>query len=160
MRCAILNNIIMNSATESILSRFPQLTFQPTTTGSCWDGERRIVYIDQTDSTAIVLHEISHALLRHRHYRRDIELLQLEASAWQQTMLLARDLDLLVPKLEETATTALDSYRDWLYARSQCPRCQHTGVQSTVDTYRCLVCLAHWRVNEARVCGLKRVRIS
>lgn len=55
---------------------------------------------------------------------------------------------------------ALDSYRDWLHARSTCPNCTATGFQTKKQHYSCLACGEKWRVNEARLCGLKRYSLD
>ncbi|MCY1379960.1 hypothetical protein D9M68_895230 [compost metagenome] len=55
---------------------------------------------------------------------------------------------------------SLDTYRDWLHARSTCPNCQATGMQNRKRHYRCIACQHVWRVNDARICGLRRYSLS
>ena len=103
-----------------------------------------------------VLHEVGHALLDHQIYSRDIELLGMERDAWQRAEVVAADLDLTIP--DDVIQTHLDTYRDWLHARSLCPDCTQTGIQIDSAQYECPHCHATWRVNDARTCGLRRYR--
>jgi len=61
---------------------------------------------------------------------------------------------------DNDAETALDTYRDWLHARSTCPSCQAIGVQTSKHHYSCVACHEKWRVNDARICALRRYKIS
>ena len=122
-----------------------------------WDPLTQTIFYDSAapGDQASLLHELGHALLGHAAYQRDLELLQMERDAWGLTMsTLADTYNLNVN--EEEAEEALDTYRDWLHARSTCPKCTQTGLQPRKNAYKCVACGTHWRVNEARRCGLKR----
>jgi DnaJ-class molecular chaperone len=54
----------------------------------------------------------------------------------------------------------MNSYRDWLHARSTCPVCQATGMETKKSIYTCPACRHQWRVNEARICSLRRYHIQ
>jgi hypothetical protein len=115
-----------------------------------WSPEKTtIYYADET--SPLLLHELGHALLNHQEYRRDIELLAMERDAWDT----ARTLDTIS---EEIIQNHLDTYREWLHARSTCPTCGANGHQVKKLTYHCIACETDWRVNEARLCGLKRYK--
>ena len=58
--------------------------------------------------------------------------------------------------VEDFIEEHLDTYRDWLHARSSCPDCTATGYQTDASTYACPACSHTWRVNEARICQLRR----
>ena len=139
----------------------PVVTFEPGD-DFYWSPTNQTVYFAALDSALdrlTLLHETAHALLGHQGYSRDINLLKIEREAWE----LARDT--LAPhyglKIEtELIEEMLDSYRDWLHARSRCPKCQLTGIQTDESTYQCLGCNATWHVNEARRCRLKRTSLS
>jgi hypothetical protein len=109
---------------------------------------------DLPHAKAMLLHEVSHGILDHHEYRRDVELLALEAAAWEKAKELAEQY--------HTAFTAdisednLDTYREWLHARSTCPGCTANGYQVNATTYRCVACTQSWTVNEARLCALRR----
>jgi len=105
--------------------------------------------VDHPDKNLLTLHELGHALLKHVDYNLDIELLQMEVQAWEK----ARDLSLRYkikfnPDLLESQ---LDSYRDWLYARSACPNCAMTGYQTPDRIYHCPTCLARWKAKVNRI---------
>lgn len=117
--------------------------------------DRAVIYEENSDDAASLLHELAHSLLGHASYKKDLHLLEMERDAWHQAM------RVLAPKYgieitEEAVDSALDSYRDWLHARSTCPGCAATGIQTKQHEYRCLACQTRWRVNEARVCELRR----
>jgi hypothetical protein len=55
---------------------------------------------------------------------------------------------------------ALDTYREWLHARSLCPTCGLTGLQTKTSTYVCMNCRCSWRPNDARQCALRRYKLT
>lgn len=123
-----------------------------------WVPETRTIFYDESsaDGDALLLHEVSHGLLGHQEYKRDVELLAIEAAAWDKAKLLAENYH--SPIDEAVAEDHLDTYRDWLHARSTCPECTATGYQSGNEIYSCPACTTQWRVNEARVCELRRYK--
>lgn len=126
-----------------------------------WSADTKTISYNTSDETATehALHELAHALLDHRAYTRDIELLKMEREAWSHAQeVLAPQYDITID--DETREEALDSYRDWLHARSTCPNCKATGLETDKYLYKCLACRHTWRVNEARLCGLKRYSIQ
>lgn len=110
------------------------------------------------DATPSLLHELSHAVLGHSSYDRDVELIAMERAAWDHANSIAHTygIDIQSDHIEQT----LDSYRDWLHARSTCPSCQATGIQTKKQAYSCLACRHSWHVNEARVCALRRTQVK
>ena len=101
-----------------------------------------------------LLHEYGHALLNHSGYSRDIELIAMERAAWQKALETAAKFSVAIDS--ELIEDDIDTYRDWLHARSQCPRCQAAGLQSSANKYSCLACGRSWRVNQAKLCQLRR----
>lgn len=149
-------------STASLVSRlttdFPDLHFRP---GDAfrWSAEEKTIYYDATShDNAALLHEVGHAVLTHSDYSRDIELLQMERDAWNyaSTTLSAPYATTIS---DDTIQESLDSYRDWLHARSTCPACHATGFQTKKQQYCCPACKHNWRVNEARLCGLRRYSV-
>lgn len=134
---------------------FPEYTF---TVGQIfhWSPQEKTIFFDKNvfDGAAL-LHEISHALLGHRDYTRDLELIEMERDAWQYA---ANELGERYKVTIDDATIqdALDTYRDWLHARSTCPSCNAIGLQMSKQLYRCIACHGIWKVNEARTCALRR----
>lgn len=126
-----------------------------------WSYEHNTITFQEDHSNAApqLLHELSHALLHHKTYERDIELIGLERDAWEYTKTtLADHYTVVIP--EDFVQSSLDSYRDWLHARSTCPTCTATGLEITKNAYRCPVCGGEWKVNDARIYGLRRYRIQ
>jgi hypothetical protein len=134
---------------------FPALIFTRSDTFR-WAPQTKTIFYDQSsDYEASLLHELAHALLEHAEYTKDISLIEMERDAWELAVqTLAKKYDVNIG--DDTVQDALDTYRDWLHARSTCPHCQATGVQTKKDHYKCLACETTWRVNEARLCGLRR----
>ena len=123
-----------------------------------WSPQEDTVFYADSRNIAQLLHETSHALLGHRDFTRDITLLEMERDAWENAKQLAAAYAL--PLSDTTANNALDTYRSWLHARSTCPTCSMTGFQHARYEYRCPACVTSWRVNDARICGLKRYVIT
>lgn len=123
-----------------------------------WDKKLRTITYNthEPEAQAYTLHEYGHALLDHDSYTRDVSLVLMEREAWDQAMSIAPDFSTTInPELVESA---LDTYRDWLHARSLCPDCHSTGIQDAPYRYRCLSCDQQWHVNEARTCELRRYK--
>jgi hypothetical protein len=144
------------SLVDALARDFPQFTFRPGPDFK-WSADDQTIYYNsqQPGAPQQLLHELGHALLGHNQYDRDITLVALERDAWDHasTTLSPR---YTLPIADDYIQTALDSYRDWLHARSTCPRCTATGLQIKHRLYRCLACSYQWRVNEARICALRR----
>lgn len=126
-----------------------------------WSAKDNTVYhgrMRSLDDVWTLLHEIAHAELAHSSYSTDIELIKQEASAWEHAVhVLAPRFDLEIA--ESHVEDALDTYRHWLHERSRCPECEQNGIQTTQNTYNCINCRCSWRVNDARGCALRRVKL-
>lgn len=145
----------MSSLIHKLKIDYPDIAFVEAEQFS-WSPSERTVFYDrgQANATHLLLHELSHALLDHREYKRDIELVAMETAAWENARSYADDYNV---RFKETVIQDhLDTYRDWLHARSTCPHCSANGYQTEASQYQCLACSHTWRVNEARLCGLKR----
>ncbi len=104
-----------------------------------------------------LLHEFAHALLEHQEYYYDVELLRMEVQAWKKTMEISDQYDVLIKK--QVVDGCLETYRDWLDARSHCPTCEQYGLQQVSQNYRCLMCETQWRVPVRQTCAIKRWRV-
>lgn len=141
---------------ERLQADYPSITFHVSDHFEWQPTERSILY-DPTDAhfAPRILHEVSHAELEHSSYARDIELLAMERDAWQRAKVdLAPKYDIAVTA--DAVQYDMDTYRDWLHARSTCPACNSNGLELKKHSYRCISCAHTWRVNEARTCSLKR----
>ena len=140
-----------------LVADYPTISFQPSS-DFYWSPTDATVYFDPQQDTRIelLLHELSHGLLEHHDYSRDIELISMERQAWDKAKEIAPLYGVDIES--DTIDDHLDTYRDWLHARSTCPHCTAVGHQIKKNIYRCSVCGQEWRVNEARVCGLKRYK--
>lgn len=125
-----------------------------------WSPSKQTVFYDQSQPqvTELLLHETAHGVLGHKNYTTDVELIAMESAAWQTAFELAKTYGLTLAK--SAAEDHLDTYRDWLHARSTCPNCTATGYQTGRRQYSCPACLTSWQVNEARSCALRRYRTA
>ncbi len=135
------------SLANKLAKAYPNLTF---TQGehAHWSPDKQTVYYSLRESHAawVLLHEAAHGLLGHTNYNRDIELLTIERDAWQYAAhTLAPQFNLSIDP--EFVETQLDTYRDWLHAKSTCTTCQSNGIEHAKHRYQCLHCGSTWRVN-------------
>lgn len=91
-----------------------------------------------------LMHELAHALLGHVSYENDFELLKLESSTWQYAKVLAKKYCITINN--DHVQDCLDTYRDWLYGRSSCPKCGVVSLQNSRNLYRCFNCRTAWQV--------------
>ena len=134
---------------------FPAYTFQSSTDFHWSPQENTIFYDTKSEDSASLLHELAHAVLKHQNYTKDIILIEMERDAWHYaSSTLGPQYKITIN--DDTVQLSLDTYRDWLHARSTCPQCKATGVQTQKSHYKCVLCSTKWRVNDARICALRR----
>lgn len=149
----------MSSLIHRLKTDFPALVFLETEHFSWSPRTQTVSYTThQSDARQQVLHEVAHGILDHRAFHHDVELLAMETEAWNRAESLAKQYD--VDLDQAMVQDYLDTYRDWLHTRSTCPACTATGYQTAASTYECAACGHRWRVNDARICGLKRYSLS
>jgi hypothetical protein len=142
----------MEKTLSRLQARFPQLRFVAGKHFSWSPEAQEIVYDSKRSGKKAIwslLHETGHALLDHKNYLADFELVRLEMAAWAKARELATDLQIKID--EDHIQDCLDTYRDWLYKRSICPHC-HTKClqQNDFKHYRCHNCHTVWRVTPSR----------
>jgi len=147
------------SIKKTLLATYPQFLLLEDKDFFWSPNDKTIAYSPQ-DSQAVerLLHEYSHAILGHVSYARDIELIEHERDAWNHAK------TVLAPQLGTEISAYivendLDTYRDWLHARSACPHCSSTGLQTSTRGYTCVACRGKWTVNDARICALRRYKM-
>lgn len=151
---------------QQLSAAHPEFAFEEAAQFSWSPSTRTIFYTsEEPDARGLLLHELSHALLGHRSYERDVELLAMETAAWERAKVYVAEhpeleIDTNTDLSEDTIQDHLDTYRDWLHARSTCPKCSANGYQTDTHVYACPACTHTWRVNEARVCALRRYSTS
>lgn len=156
------NKILPNSPTlvDRLKADFPAIDFVESSGFSWHAGQNNISYkaiaIDDTHGSWALLHEVGHALLEHKDFNSDIELLKMEVAAWEQAKQLAATYSTKID--EEYVQSCIDSYRDWLHVRSTCPTCHSRSLQTDKRTYCCLNCDAEWKVTRNRLCRPYRRR--
>ena len=146
----------VNGLLNSVIGQFHLLSFVAGDEFRWSPQDKSITYNpDDPHLADRLLHEVAHAELQHRQYERDIELIAFERDAWQYARAtLAPTFGVSIES--DTIEDDLDTYRDWLHARSTCPSCGATGIQTNTKEYTCVACRTIWTVNQAIGCGLKR----
>lgn len=155
----VVSNTQLTNYLKRIQDTFPNYTFVQAE-NFWWAPEKQTIFfapIKELGDLWTLLHELGHADLGHHTYELDIELLSHECQAWLQAQHLASRFGLHINT--EHIENHLDTYRQWMFARSNCPSCGQTGLQ-TKNTYSCINCKCSWRTNEARICALRRVRLQ
>ena len=128
----------------------------------CWSPEtNEIFYVEELRTKNeeryhwSLLHETGHALLGHKGYQADYELLRLEVAAWEKARAMAPAYGVTID--DDHIQDCLDTYRDWLYKRSICPNCSTKCLQqSDFVHYRCFNCHTTWKVTASRFCRAYR----
>lgn len=150
----------LSSIRNHIIQDHPKVHFTSGTVAR-WSPQEETVYFvisDRPDDLVALLHELGHHLSGHDRYIQDVELLKLEREAWGQAVALAQRYKIIIP--DDYIEEAMDTYRDWLHKRSRCPGCNRAGIQDSQLAYRCPLCNMSWHANDARQCGLRRVKHS
>ena len=86
----------------------------------------------------LFLHEVGHAVCRHRDFKLDVERLKMEVEAWDKARELAGKYDVYID--EDIVQQELDTYRNWLHQKSRCPECGLTRFQTPDSQYHCPRC--------------------
>ena len=148
-----------NLLIHKLKSEYSQFVFEKSNTFS-WSHKNQTIYYDNNSNNfeLFILHELSHALLNHNIYIYDIELISMEQKAWNKVSDIAQKFNIKID--DNIVQDTLDTYRDWLHSRSTCTECQATGIQTNYQQYKCPVCKNEWKVNEARLCALRRYKIK
>lgn len=142
---------------ELLKRDFPEVKFK--------DGAKRFSYQlrdgvpvvflgePQPNFALLTLHELGHALCKHKDYKVDVERIKIESAAWERakTVLLEyrkkaqteTGLATILPEWDEDfVQDKMDTYRDWLHARSRCKKCGLTRYQTDDGKYHCPRCEA------------------
>ncbi|HSX23930.1 MAG TPA: hypothetical protein VLE74_02405 [Candidatus Saccharimonadales bacterium] len=149
-----------NPLLSKLRRKLPAITFIKTNT-FYWSPQTNSIHfnpdaLELEDGQWALLHEAAHALLGHKTYYTDAGLLMLEVAAWQAAEELSRSLEVTIN--EDHIQDCLNTYRDWLYARSTCPACTLNSLQIDGTTYRCLNCSTQWSVSQSRFCRPYRMQ--
>lgn len=143
-----------NSLIKKLSQAYPQFNFEESSSYVWSPAKNTILYDKNGANNQLLLHELGHGLLGHTDYLYDINLIPIERAAWDKAKEIAKSLNIEISN--DDIEDSLDTYRKWMHDRSTCPDCDATGLQIKKHTYQCPACTKTWRVNDARICGLKR----
>ncbi|MHB1865147.1 MAG: hypothetical protein ACYCPS_03210 [Candidatus Saccharimonadales bacterium] len=149
----------MDNLITRIKAKYSNLTFTPSDS-YYWSPESKEIFYDKTASGKVnewsLIHETGHALMNHSSYDADYMLIKLEIEAWEKAKEVADLLGIVID--EEHIQDCLDTYRDWLYKRSICPKCSNQSLQENdFKHYHCFNCHTRWSVSSSRFCRTYRM---
>lgn len=152
----------MNTLLSKVVSDFPELSFKEARS-FYWSPRNKVVHYDANSlenpkALWSLLHELAHGLLEHQDFESDFDLLLKEVAAWEKAEMLAQSYSVQIDP--EHIQDCLDTYRDWLYQRSTCPKCLNTSLQTDSNTYDCFNCRTVWRVSSSRLCRPYRRQLT
>lgn len=149
----------MENLVDKLHRIYPNLTFVQGNSFYWSPRNNHVFYIASNKPRAVwsLLHETAHAVLHHTLYAADFELLALEVAAWEEAKRLSQRHGLKEPD-KDYIQDCLDSYREWLHARSICPCCGTETMQyDQSSTYVCFNCRHTWTVTPSRFCRAYRM---
>jgi hypothetical protein len=152
----------LDALLERIASDYPDLQFIESAHFSWHAGKKHVSYKKNSKNTLrdmlALLHELGHAILEHKDYKHDIELVQLEVAAWDKAQELANTYGLEMD--DEYIQDCIDTYRDWLHLRATCPTCYARSLQASTSRYKCFNCQSSWQVSRSRLCRPYRLQTA
>ena len=150
----------MSHLLENLKAAYKQFNFTPGEVLFWSPKDQTIYFTELSDDESIwgLFHEIGHGLLAHTEFHTDADLLRKEVSAWAEAKRIAKQYGELIQ--QEHIENCLDSYRDWLHKRSECPTCHGHGIQDPQKLYRCLNCSSVWKVSASNACRPYRLSTS
>jgi len=112
-------------------------------------GTKTITYVPDAlkddQGKLALLHEVAHAKLNHFDYYFDLELLEIEQAAWEETKKEALNYNIEID--EKHIQECLESYVHWTAKRATCPKCFSFGRQTDLDDFKCIDCDTVWKAN-------------
>ena len=149
----------MKNFIKILKTNYPGIKFEESDS-FYWSPDKKIIFYKQNkneiESTWAILHELGHALLGHINYGGDYSLLRKEAEAWEEAKKIAKKFSIKIN--EDHIQDCLDTYRDWIYKRSICPKCSTKCLQKNdFNHYVCHNCHTQWKVTSSRFCRAYRI---
>ncbi|MBR2993844.1 hypothetical protein IKF43_00420 [Candidatus Saccharibacteria bacterium] len=129
----------MNEAfLERLKGDFPEFRFRDGAKFAFRPPKTIILGPPEPFSELLALHEVSHAVLKHKTFKMDVERLKMESAAWEKAQELADRYGIKIN--EDLIQDELDTYRDWLHNKSKCKACGLTRYQTPDGRYHCPRC--------------------
>ena len=126
---------------------FPEVKFKWNAKRFSYRNGTVFLGVPQPNFGLLALHELGHALCKHKDYTTDVQRVKIEAEAWErgkQVLLeyvsAGVDEGELPEWDEEFVQEEMDTYRDWLHTKSKCPKCGLTRYQTEDGEYHCPRC--------------------
>ncbi len=121
-----------------IRSDFPEFRFIGGARFSFRPPKTIVIGPEEPSDDSLLLHELGHALSKHKDFDTGAKRLKMEVEAWEKARELAPKYGVTID--EEMVESELDTYRDWLHKKSRCPKCGLTRFQTPDGEYHCPRC--------------------
>ena len=141
----------MDKLLEKLKRDYKQFQFKPGA-NYMWSSTEKCIYYRRPIIAASLLHEVGHGILGHLDYNWDIELLKIEVDAWEIAEKIAPEYGIRIDP--DHPKRCIETYKNWLTKRSQCPECQLTGIGARPRHYWCPNCHLSWTVPENLSCAI------
>lgn len=134
---------------QRIITDYPQFTFKISSRFRFHPPKTIFLGPPEPNYTLLALHELGHALCKHKDYSTTIERLKIERAAWERAKTVYSEYVKQAPDLfphpwsaadDEFVEDQLDTYRNWLHTQSKCPRCGLTRFQTPDGAFHCPHC--------------------
>ena len=125
---------------EKLIKNFPEFRFKKGDKFAFRPPRTIIFGPEEPFDELLALHEISHAILKHKDFKTDAKRLKMEMEAWEKAKELASLYEVEIN--DDLIQGELDTYRDWLHKKSRCPKCGLTRFQTPDSQYHCPSCEA------------------
>lgn len=117
---------------------FPEYSFRSGKKFAFRPPKTIVIGPNEPNDPLLLLHELGHALSKHFSFKTDISRIKMEREAWDKAKELAQKYG--VEYDEDFVEQELDTYRNWLDAKSRCPKCSLTRYQTPDGKYHCPRC--------------------
>ncbi|OGL31030.1 hypothetical protein A3F37_04485 [Candidatus Saccharibacteria bacterium RIFCSPHIGHO2_12_FULL_41_12] len=148
-RTSTPKNLKFDQLLEKLIAIYPNIKFSSANSFS-WNYNKKCVSYNKNSEFAVadLLHEIGHAQCDHEGYTSDLSLLSKEIEAWSIAEDIGKRLNISIPK--NYIDKCINSYRNWVYKRSLCPKCLQNGIEKFEREYVCTNCYERWQVSSAQ----------
>ena len=123
---------------KEVKSDFPEFKFTNGKKFAFRPPKTIVVGPSEPQDKLLLLHELGHAILKHRDFKMDVERLKMEVEAWEKAREIAPRYEVVID--EDLIQDELDTYRDWLHTKSRCKKCGLTRYQTPDREYHCPKC--------------------
>lgn len=123
---------------DRLVRDFPEIQFRNGKKFLFRPPKTIVLGAEEPYDSLLLMHELGHALSRHKTFDVLATRLKMEREAWEK----ARELCKIygIEYNEDIVERELDTYREWLDQKSRCPKCGLTRFQTPDGEFHCPRC--------------------